>query len=91
MHVWNLKHREKLLYSLTCMNMTIVGSYILPAEKALLDSLNMEQMVLVAEWISLEKQLIDIEDCHPAVSRKLRNMTHQLRSLAQLKQLQAML
>jgi hypothetical protein len=61
----------------------VANTFILPAEKALMESLTTEQMVLVAKWISSEMELRKKDDYHPHVSESLRAMAHRIRSLAQ--------
>ncbi|MEM9092503.1 MAG: hypothetical protein AAGC93_27700 [Cyanobacteria bacterium P01_F01_bin.53] len=56
-----------------------------PDERALVDSLSVEQMVLLAKWLSSEVALKEDKTHQPHIAECLGEMAHRIRGLAQKK------
>jgi len=67
----------------------ITDSSLFPVEKEVLESLTIEQMVMVAEWLLSGIELRENEGNPSHCSESLEGMAHRLRGLAQIKQFQA--
>ncbi|MEM1254788.1 MAG: hypothetical protein AAGI69_20315 [Cyanobacteria bacterium P01_H01_bin.21] len=68
-----------------------INSPIFPAEQALLDSLTVDQMVLVAKWVASQKELRLDEGNHVHVNENLSGMAYRMQGLAHIKQVRSLM